>query len=318
MRAFRFLLPLLAVLVIASPSTAEQAVISFIDIDGNTSMLFTEVEPGGVRELRAVSDEAACIAAMNVERAKYGVPPLVSNTKLTTAARGHSTDMATNNFFDHVGTGGSTLATRLQAVTYNYLDAGENIAAGYGSAQATVNGWMASTQGHREAILNPNFWEVGVGYAYNAASLYGDYWTADFGRTALSPTPGPVIPVPAPTWPPGTALIDLTPNKYSFSTTDFISVTADVWPIAVPFVPYIRVIFPSGKTLYYVKDAGFTSAVSPYLPGPYTLSSAISGYPVLQANFSITETGNYTLQGYAVDTGGTLLGAIDSETLAVQ
>jgi hypothetical protein len=39
-----------------------------------------------------------------------------------------------------------------------------------------------SSSGHRANILNPNFCDIGVGYAYVAASTYRHYWTQDFGR----------------------------------------------------------------------------------------------------------------------------------------
>jgi len=34
---------------------------------------------------------------------------------------------------------------------------------------------------HRDAILNPNTTEMGVGYAYFSNGAYGDYITVDFG-----------------------------------------------------------------------------------------------------------------------------------------
>jgi hypothetical protein len=56
---------------------------------------------------------------------------------------------------------------------YTWL--GENIAWGYTTPQGVMNGWMNS-QGHRNNILNSEFWEIGVGY-YD-----GNYWVQDFGR----------------------------------------------------------------------------------------------------------------------------------------
>ena len=309
----------------AETSSNIPVAIGYIDADGNTSIEYyeTELTPPSVEQRAATStaDEDACIAFMNVERAKYGVPPFVKNQLLTDAARGHSTDMATNNFFDHDGSNGSKFWQRIANAGFQCIKCGENIAAGYGSAQATVDGWMASTQGHREAILNPDYWEVGVGYAYDASSNFGDYWTADFGTSSTSPTPGPVPgPGPAPTpGPGGTAYIDLTPNKYSFSTTDYISVSANVQAITTPFYPYVRIIMPSGTALYYVSGLGFTTVPTPYLyGGPFVLRNGLNGYPVLSASYSIVQTGQFTLEGYPTDSGGSLIGAVDQETLTVQ
>lgn len=55
------------------------------------------------------------------------------------------------------------------------------IAAGYTTPAAVVNGWMMSP-GHCMNIMSGNFKEIGVGYAYNSMSSYKHYWTQDFGR----------------------------------------------------------------------------------------------------------------------------------------
>ena len=52
--------------------------------------------------------------------------------------------------------------------------AGENIAKGYATPQAVVNGWMNSS-GHRANILNASYTHIGVGYVAG-----GNYWTQMF------------------------------------------------------------------------------------------------------------------------------------------
>ncbi len=64
---------------------------------------------------------------------------------------------------------------------YNWRAAGENIAAGYTTVRATVDGWLKSP-GHCKNIMSANFTEVGVGYGYNANSTYKHYWVTDFGK----------------------------------------------------------------------------------------------------------------------------------------
>jgi uncharacterized protein YkwD len=34
---------------------------------------------------------------------------------------------------------------------------------------------------HRDAIINPNTVDVGIGYAYQPGTAYGSYYTVDFG-----------------------------------------------------------------------------------------------------------------------------------------
>ena len=56
----------------------------------------------------------------------------------------------------------------------SYKTAGENIAKGYKTPQAVVDGWMNSS-GHRANILNASYTQIGVGYVAN-----GNYWTQMF------------------------------------------------------------------------------------------------------------------------------------------
>ncbi|MFQ5342694.1 MAG: S8 family serine peptidase [Anaerolineae bacterium] len=122
--------------------------------------------------------EARVVQLINSNRADQGLPPLSVDSRLVQAARRHSQDMATNNFFDHYGSDGSSPFDRIRDAGYSFRSAGETIAGGYTSPESAVNGWMNSS-GHR-AILLGNFDEVGVGYVYNASSTYRYYWTADF------------------------------------------------------------------------------------------------------------------------------------------
>jgi uncharacterized protein YkwD len=107
---------------------------------------------------------------------------LVMDDRLRCAARLHSLDMATNDFFDHTGTGGTSPSQRVEAQGYTgWSTVGENIAAGNSTAAATVEQWMTSTEGHCGNIMNPAFEDIGVGVAHDASATYGWYWTQDFG-----------------------------------------------------------------------------------------------------------------------------------------
>ena len=86
--------------------------------------------------------------------------------------------------FSHMGSGGTTASDRANLAGYQSPSVGENIAAGYMTAQEVVDGWMNSP-GHRENILNPNYTEIGVGYYYleNDTGIinYNRYWSQSFG-----------------------------------------------------------------------------------------------------------------------------------------
>lgn len=120
----------------------------------------------------------------NGYRQQAGLQPLQLNPTLTTAAYGHSLDMATQDFFGHVGSNGSTVFNRLDTAGYRYTTAGENIAAGFTTAKAVVQAWMNSPL-HRQNILTPFLEEVGIGFVFlpsdSGKLKLRYYWTQDFG-----------------------------------------------------------------------------------------------------------------------------------------
>ncbi len=128
--------------------------------------------------------EQEVLDLVNQERAGAGCNPLTANEKLVAAARGHSDDMAINDFFSHTGSDGSSAGDRISREGYDWSRYGENIAAGYTSPASVMNGWMNSP-GHRANILNCAFTEIGIGYTYLAndtgSTNYHHYWTQDFG-----------------------------------------------------------------------------------------------------------------------------------------
>ncbi len=105
--------------------------------------------------------------------------PLVSalkwNSLLENAAKRHANDMSKNNFFDHTGSDGSTLATRATAAGYAWSALGENIAKGYTSVPNVIDGWVKSS-GHCKNMMSANFTELG------AANVTA-YWVQDFGKS---------------------------------------------------------------------------------------------------------------------------------------
>lgn len=119
----------------------------------------------------------------NAERARAGLAPLALDAELTRAAEIQSGNMARLDVMSHTlpGTAQPGLADRAAAVGYRYASMGENIAYNYGGADEVVAGWMGSP-GHRANILNPNFTQIGVAVATNAAGQ--PYYTQVFGAPA--------------------------------------------------------------------------------------------------------------------------------------
>jgi uncharacterized protein YkwD len=108
-------------------------------------------------------------------------PELVWNETLGASALAHSRDMADQGYFSHFAPDGSNVGDRATRDGYRWRSIGENIAAGQGSPEQAVAGWMRSP-GHCAAIMNPDFTEMGAGYAVNQDSPSGIYWTQVFGR----------------------------------------------------------------------------------------------------------------------------------------
>ena len=65
----------------------------------------------------------------------------------------------------------NTLGLKMLPIAPGAFTMGENIAAGNGTAAATVQQWMDS-DGHCANIMNKNYRFLGVGYYYDAAAKY--------------------------------------------------------------------------------------------------------------------------------------------------
>ncbi|MFB4301541.1 CAP domain-containing protein [Actinomadura sp. NTSP31] len=126
----------------------------------------------------STAPENAVVALTNAERAKVGCDALRVDRRLVTAARAHSADMAAHDYFDHDSPNGDSPWMRMREAGYVGPGA-ENIARGYATAAAVVDGWMDSP-GHRANILNCGLRAIGVGMATGPD---GPLWTQDFGWT---------------------------------------------------------------------------------------------------------------------------------------
>ena len=93
---------------------------------------------------------------------------------LRNVARIKSSDMSSNKYFNHTSPTYGTPFNMLKSFGISYKAAAENIAQGYTTAEAVVNGWMNSS-GHRANILNASYTKIGIGYEAN-----GNYWTQLF------------------------------------------------------------------------------------------------------------------------------------------
>lgn len=114
------------------------------------------------------------VTLVNEARDAAGCRPLAVDPDLTAAAQLHAEDMAARNYMDHVNPEGMSPQDRAAAQGFTG-GVGENIAMGYPSAEAVMEGWMSSP-GHRANIENCDYRTIGVGVDSD-----GWYWAQSFG-----------------------------------------------------------------------------------------------------------------------------------------
>lgn len=108
---------------------------------------------------------------VNQKREANGLPPLILNEKLSSAAVNKVKDMFSKNYWAHGSPDGETPWVFIKRAGYNYVYAGENLARGFDNTDSIVNAWMASTQ-HRANLLSQNYRDVG--FAIEVGKLAGE------------------------------------------------------------------------------------------------------------------------------------------------
>lgn len=134
----------------------------------------TDTDTDANANANATVYENEVIRLVNEIRTQYGLNELKTNLELSRIARLKSQDMVDNNYFSHISPTYGNPFTMIENFGISYRSAAENIANGYATPQAVVNGWMNSS-GHRGNILNSSYTQIGVGYVAN-----GNYWTQIF------------------------------------------------------------------------------------------------------------------------------------------
>jgi uncharacterized protein YkwD len=138
----------------------------------------------------AAQARAATFCLLNRQRRSHGLRRLRSRGGLRSAATSFSSQMVQQNFFNHVGPDGRTLADRVKATSYLHgvwprFGLAENI--GYGSGplgtpRAMVSAWMRSAE-HRANILDGRYRDIGLGIVPGIPGNggAGATYTTDFG-----------------------------------------------------------------------------------------------------------------------------------------
>lgn len=107
-------------------------------------------------------------------------PPFAASAELDQAARAHAVDMASRSVLSHTGSDGSSPGERAARAGYRWRLVGENIASGQPTPEMVVAEWIGSPH-HCANLMDPDFTEMGVGFAADPASAAGIYWSQLFG-----------------------------------------------------------------------------------------------------------------------------------------
>jgi uncharacterized protein YkwD len=154
---------------------------------------------------------AEVVALVNAHRAQLGLQALVVSPTLSAAATWKARNMAAYGYMNHDDPGpleARTANERIAACGYPLAEWGEDLASGYATAQAVVDGWLSSP-GHRANIERPEFRATGVG-----AAGAPTYWSQTFGVAVdagsvvvapLAPAPATAATAPSATAPPAAA-----------------------------------------------------------------------------------------------------------------
>jgi uncharacterized protein YkwD len=136
--------------------------------------------------------EKDVLANVNLLRRQHSLPALRMSTKLTAAARSHSTEMAQRGYFSHDSANGSSFDKRISRYYSlsgkRYWSVGENLlwSSPDVSASAALDMWLNSPE-HKKILLTARWREIGLA-AVHVQAAPGSYGgrevtivTADFG-----------------------------------------------------------------------------------------------------------------------------------------
>lgn len=161
-----------------TPSTPTPPTVAPAD-SGLSSAQQCELSDFQAELLRLVNERRARGAVCGTESLP-AAPALSWKASLAQGAARHSQDMVDKNFFSHTGSDGSNAGQRISAAGYSWSRWGENIAYGYTSSAAVVDGWMKS-EGHCRNLMNAAFTEIGLACVRqsqsNSASSIRWAWT---------------------------------------------------------------------------------------------------------------------------------------------
>jgi uncharacterized protein YkwD len=104
-------------------------------------------------------------------------PMLKWNDKLAKSALNHAKDMEKYNFFGHFSHDGKNIGTRIDEVSYQWKNVGENIAEGQTDLNEVILDWVKS-RNHCLMLMNPVMRDMGL-------IKHKTFWVHHFGAPII-------------------------------------------------------------------------------------------------------------------------------------
>lgn len=139
---------------------------------------------------------AVIVDLTNKERVGDSLGTLHRNALLDEAATMKAQDMLKNQYFAHTSPAGTTPWFWFKKVSYNFVNAGENLAVHFTDSSDVVTAWMKSPE-HRANILNGKYTEIGVGTAEGEFEGYHTIFVVQLFGTPAEAAPAPAAPIAA-------------------------------------------------------------------------------------------------------------------------
>jgi uncharacterized protein YkwD len=139
----------------------------------------------------AAVDERKAVEMISGYRARFGIAPLRLDPELSRIATQYARQMADADRMSHALTKELRLGDRLKRNGYQFIAAGENIAAGYRTLAEAFSGWRDSPS-HDRGMKDAEMTVMGIGTAYNPNSKYKVFWCLILAlpRTDVEGVPG--------------------------------------------------------------------------------------------------------------------------------
>jgi hypothetical protein len=265
--------------------------------------------------VRPESQAQRFVQLINDYRLSEGMSALKLSSALTAAAQGHSNDMATRDYFSHTTPEGVTFDQRIREAGYTYSTAlGENIAAGYETADSVFAAWKSSP-GHNSNMLSAMFVVIGIGLAYSEQSTYRYYWTTDFGGyddTGIQPPPS--LPPGPPTKSPSSLTIIV--NSTSITVGAALSMSGSLTPHLASVSVVISFRHGGGAwadltvaTTDQQGEFSYCWTNTPADPGSYEVRASWDGNELYYGSYAVTSF-SVVRPGFSVTVSASLISVV--------